>query len=105
MSLPISQLPSVYKRTGSPVYWGSVIVNGKSRQYALCENKAAARRMLADIKAESKSRSKYGTSTWAAFKQRYLDWSSAHKSPFTLGHDRRALNYFEEFAAPKRWKK
>ena len=97
----MSKLPSVYKRAGSPVYWGSVMVNGKRRQYALCENKAAAQRMLASIKAESKSRSKYGTSTWAAFKQRYLDWSSANKSPITLGHDRRALNYFEEFAAPK----
>lgn len=95
------KLPSVYKRAGSPVYWGSVMVNGKRKQCALCENKAAAQRMLADIKAESKSRSKYGTSTWEAFKQRYLDWSRANKSPITLGHDRRALNYFEEFAAPK----
>lgn len=77
------------------------MVNGKRKQYALCENKAAAQRMLADLKAENKSRSKYGTSTWTAFKQRYLDWSAANKSPITLGHDRRAFNYFEEFSGIK----
>ena len=91
------KLPSVYKRAGSPVYWGSVMVNGKRKQYALCENKAAAQRMLADIKAESKSRSKYGTSTWAAFKQRYLDWAQVNKSSQTAYRGKLAFAYLEKF--------
>ena len=59
----MSKLPSVYKRAGSPVYWGSVMVNGKRKQYALAENKAASQRMLADIKANQKEHSKYGGTT------------------------------------------
>lgn len=94
----MAKLPSVYKRAGSPLYWGSLMINGTRKQYALCENKAAAQRMLAEIKAAQKARSKYGNTTWSAFKKRYLEWSSAHKSKITLRHDTRALDYFEEFS-------
>nr|DAU38599.1 MAG TPA: hypothetical protein [Caudoviricetes sp.] len=47
----MAKLPSVYKRAGSPLYWGSLMINGTRKQYALCENKAAAQRMLAETKA------------------------------------------------------
>ena len=97
----MAKLPSVYKRAGSPVYWGSVMTKGKRKQVAICENKAAAQRMLAEIKEQSKSRSKYGAASWASFKERYIDWSRAYKSKITQGHDRRAFGYFEEFAHPK----
>lgn len=93
----MSKLPSVYKRAGSPVYWGSVMINGKRKQYALCENKAAAQRMLADIKAEAKGRSKYGDTPWAAFKDRYFIWAQANKDEKTVYRDRLAVEYFEAF--------
>lgn len=93
----MSKLPSVYKRAGSPVYWGSVMINGKRKQYALCENKAAAQRMLADIKAEAKSRSKYGAMSWNAFKERYFVWAKANKDPKTVYRDKLAVEYFDSF--------
>ena len=73
------KLPAVYKRSGSPVYWGSVMVNGKRKQYALAENKAASQRMLADIKANRKELSKYGSVTWGAFKDKFFAWDTANK--------------------------
>ena len=93
----MSKLPSVYKRTGSPVYWGSVMVNGKRKQYALAENKAASQRMLADIKSGQKERSKYGSITWAAFKQKFFDWAKANKKPQTVARDKISAEYLEEF--------
>ena len=97
----MSKLPSVYKRAGSPVYWGSVMVNGKRRQYALCENKAAAQRMLADIKAESKSRSKYGNTPFRSFADKYMAWASANKAVQTVKRDRISLEYLQEFCPIK----
>lgn len=95
------KLPSVYKRAGSPVYWGSIMVAGKRKQYALCENKAAAQRMLADIKERQKHRSKYGDATFAAFKEKYMAWASANKAPQTLKRDRISLEYLQEFSPIK----
>lgn len=95
------KLPSVYKRAGSPVYWGSVMVNGKRKQYALCENKAAAQRMLADIKAESKSRSKYGDTPFRSFTDKYMAWASANKAVQTVKRDRISLEYLQEFSPIK----
>lgn len=94
------KLPAVYKRPRSPIYWGSVLIKGKRKQFGLCENKAAAQRMLADIKERLKGQNKYGATTWTAFKKRYLEWLSAHKAPTTARLDGSALNYFEEFANP-----
>lgn len=91
------KLPSVYKRAGSPVYWGSVMINGKRKQYALCENKAAAQRMLADIKAEAKSRSKYGDTPFQAFAEKYMAWAKANKSDKTVKRDALSLEYLQEF--------
>ena len=91
------KLPSVYKRANSPVYWGSVMVNGKRKQYALCENKAAAQRMLAEIKAEQKNRSKYGTTPLAPFIDRYFEWACANKAEQTVTRDKISLEYLQEF--------
>lgn len=91
------KLPSVYKRPGSPVYWGSVMINGKRKQYALAENKAASQRMLADIKANRKDLTKYGSVTWGSFKQKFFEWAKANKSPKTLRRDRTSIEYLEEF--------
>lgn len=97
----MAKLPSVYKRAGSPVYWGSVMVSGKRKQYALCENKAAAQRMLAEIKAEQKGRSKYGDTPWQAFKNRYFEWNTANNNPKTVYLDKHAFDYFENFHTVK----
>lgn len=91
------KLPSVYKRAGSPVYWGSVMVAGKRKQYALCENKAAAQRMLADIKAGNKKLTKYGNLTWSVFKEKFFTWARANKSPKTVRRDKTTMEYMEEF--------
>ena len=91
------KLPSVYKRPRSPIYWGSVLIKGKRKQFGLCENKAAAQRMLADIKERLKGQNKYGATTWTAFKKRYLDWAKANKSPQTAYRDGLAFDYLEKF--------
>ncbi len=91
------KLPAVYKRAGSPVYWGSVMVNGKRKQFALAENKAASQRMLAEIKAEQKERSKYGGTTWGAFKEKFFAWAHANKKPQTIARDKISVEYLEEF--------
>lgn len=91
------KLPSVYKRAGSPVYWGSIMVAGKRKQYALCENKAAAQRMLADIKAGNKKLTKYGKITWSVFKEKFFTWARANKSPKTIRRDKTTMEYMEEF--------
>ena len=91
------KLPSVYKRPRSPVYWGSVLIKGKRKQFGLCENKAAAQRMLADIKERLKGQNKYGATTWTAFKKRYLEWAKANKSPQTAYRDGLAFDYLEKF--------
>lgn len=92
------KLPSVYKRANSPVYWGSVMVNGKRKQYALCENKAAAQRMLAEIKAAQKARSKYGATPLLSFADRYFEWAQANKAKQTVARDKISLEYLQEFA-------
>ena len=97
----MSKLPSVYKRAGSPVYWGSVMVNGKRKQYALCENKAAAQRMLAGIKSETKARSKYGDTPFQAFAEKYMAWAKANKSAQTVKRDTLSLEYLQEFHPTK----
>lgn len=91
------KLPSVYKRPRSPIYWGSVVIKGKRKQFGLCENKAAAQRMLADIKERLKGQNKYGATTWTAFKKRYLEWAKANKSPQTAYRDGLAFDYLEKF--------
>lgn len=91
------KLPSVYKRVGSPVYWGSVMINGKRKQYALAENKAASQRMLADIKANRKELTKYGGITWTAFKQKFFEWDTANKKKQTIARDKISVEYLEEF--------
>ncbi|MBR2504839.1 MAG: site-specific integrase [Elusimicrobiaceae bacterium] len=91
------KLPAVYKRSGSPVYWGSVMVNGKRKQYALAENKAASQRMLADIKANRKELSKYGSVTWGAFKDKFFAWDTANKKKQTVSRDKISIEYLEEF--------
>lgn len=91
------KLPSVYKRAGSPVYWGSVMVNGKRKQYALAENKAASQRMLADIKANRKELSKYGSVTWGSFKDKFFAWDTANKKAQTVSRDKISIEYLEEF--------
>lgn len=96
----MAKLPSVYKRAGSPLYWGSLMINGTRKQYALCENKAAAQRMLAEIKAAQKARSKYGATSWVAFKERFNAWNTANTSPKTTYHDSHAIAYFERFKHP-----
>lgn len=97
----MAKLPSVYKRAGSPVYWGSVMINGKRKQYALCENKAAAQRMLAGIKSETKARSKYGDTPFQAFAEKYMAWAKANKSAQTVKRDTLSLEYLQEFHPTK----
>ena len=91
------KLPSVYKRTGSPVYWGSVMIKGKRKQYALTENKAASQRMLAEIKEGKKELTKYGNITWDFFKDKFFEWARANKSPKTVRRDKTSIEYLEEF--------
>ena len=85
------KLPSVYKRAGSPLYWGSLMINGTRKQYALCENKAAAQRMLAEIKAAQKARSKYGATPLLSFADRYFEWAQANKAKQTVARDKISL--------------
>lgn len=94
----MSKLPSVYKRSGSPVYWGSLMIKGKRKQFALVENKAASQRMLAEIKAGKKELTKYGNITWSAFKEKFLNWAKANKSPQTVRRDKTSIEYLQEFA-------
>lgn len=91
------KLPAVYKRPRSPIYWGSVLIKGKRKQFGLCENKAAAQRMLADIKERLKGQNKYGATTWTAFKKRYLDWAKANKAAGTVYHEHQTFEYLEKF--------
>lgn len=91
------KLPSVYKRTGSPVYWGSIMIKGKRKQYSLTENKAASQRILAQIKADNKERTKYGSLSWHSFKDKFLEWDKANKKPQTLSRDKISIEYLEEF--------
>lgn len=93
----MAKLPSVYKRSGSPVYWGSVMINGKRKQYALVENKAASQRMLAEIKADQKELSKYGDVTWGSFKDKFFAWGQANKKAQTVSRDKISIEYLEEF--------
>lgn len=95
------KLPSVYKRAGSPVYWGSIMIKGKRRQFALVENKAASQRMLAEIKAGKKELTKYGNTSWTAFKDKFLEWAKANKSQKTVARDILTLEYVEEFCHPR----
>ena len=91
------KLPSVYKRPGSPVYWGSLMIKGQRKQYALTENKVASQRMLAEIKEGKKELTKYGNVTWSAFKNKFLEWAKANKSPKTVRRDKTSIEYLEEF--------
>ena len=91
------KLPSVYKRPGSPVYWGSLMIKGQRKQYALTENKAASQRMLAEIKEGKKELTKYGNVTWSAFKDKFFNWARANKSPKTVRRDKTSIEYLEEF--------
>jgi integrase len=91
------KLPSVYKRPGSPVYWGSIMIKGQRKQYALTENKAASQRMLAEIKEGRREITKYGNVTWKAFLTKFFEWAKANKSPKTVRRDKTSVEYFEEF--------
>lgn len=91
------KLPSVYKRPGSPVYWGSIMIKGQRKQYALTENKVASQRMLAEIKEGKKELTKYGNVTWSAFKDKFFNWARANKSDKTVRRDRTSIEYLEEF--------
>lgn len=93
----MAKLPSVYKRTGSPVYWGSIMIKGQRKQYALTENKAASQRMLAEIKEGRREITKYGNVTWKAFLTKFFEWAKANKSPKTVRRDKTSVEYFEEF--------
>lgn len=95
------KLPSVYKRPGSPVYWGSIMIKGQRKQYALTENKVASQRMLAEIKEGKKELTKYGNVTWSAFKNKFLEWAKANKKPKTVHRDILTMEYLEEFCSPK----
>lgn len=53
--------------------------------------------MLAEIKAEQKGRSKYGQTSFSAFKDKYLDWAAANKAVKTINRDQLSLEYIEEF--------
>lgn len=93
----MAKLPSVYKRPRSPVYWGSIMINGKRKQFALTENKTASQRMLAEIKEGKREMTKYGNITWKAFKEKFLAWARANKSPKTVRRDITSIEYLEEF--------
>lgn len=93
----MAKLPSVYKRPGSPVYWGSIMIKGQRKQYALTENKAASQRMLAEIKEGRREITKYGNVTWKAFLTKFFEWANANKSPKTVRRDKTSVEYFEEF--------
>lgn len=93
----MAKLPSVYKRSGSPVYWGSFMRNGKRKQVALCENKAASQRMLLEYKESLKSVSKYGDTPWQAFKEKFFAWAWANKNKLTVYRDKYSIQYLEEF--------
>lgn len=93
----MAKLPSVYKRPRSPVYWGSIMINGKRKQFALTENKTASQRMLAEIKEGKREMTKYGNITWKAFEEKFLAWARANKSPKTVRRDITSIEYFEEF--------
>lgn len=91
------KLPSVYKRAGSPVYWGSIMIKGKRKQFALVENKAASQRMLAEIKAGKREITKYGNASWKSFKDKFFEWATANKSKNTIRRDKTTIDYLEEF--------
>lgn len=97
----MTKLPSVYKRSGSPVYWGSVMTNGKRKQISLCVNKADSQRMLAEYKSDLKNLSQSGTPTLHAFKLKYFEWATANKAKQTINRDRLSLEYLEEFTPIK----
>lgn len=77
------------------------MLNGKRKQYALCENKAAAQRMLAEIKTQNKSRSRYGNIPFQTFAVKYLSWAEANKAAQTVKRDRISLEYLQEFRSIK----
>ena len=92
----MNKLPSVYKRAGSPVYWGSIMKNGKRKQLALFKNKKYSQEVLAQLREENKGKTQ--SPSYLAFKHRYLDWGLANKSPLTVYRDKHAFSYLESFA-------
>lgn len=73
------------------------MIRGKRKQISLCENKAAAQRMLADKKAELKTRTKFGDTSFKSFLDRYMSWATANKAGETVRRDKISLDYLQEF--------
>ena len=92
----MNKLPSVYKRAGSPVYWGYIMKNGKRKQLALFRNKKDSQEALARLREENKGKTQ--SPSYFAFKRKYLDWGLANKSSSTVYRDKHAFSYLETFA-------
>lgn len=91
------KLPSVYKRAGSPVYWGSVMRKGKRTQVGLFENKKASQKELLRLRNKATVLYQCSSTSWPAFKRRYLIWGRANKNAQTVYRDEQAIAYLEEF--------
>nr|QGT50622.1 hypothetical protein Elusimicrob1349_0920 [uncultured Elusimicrobia bacterium] len=92
------KLPAVYKRAGSPIYWGSIMQQGKRKQIGLFSNKKDSQLELLRLRQEAKAFSQYSSSSWNAFKKRYLEWGGANKRLQTVYRDKNAIEYLESFA-------
>ena len=91
----------VWKRKGSPYYWGCITTNGKREHRALAKTRAEALKKLGEWRAQRKV-FKGQPFPWLAFKIKYLEWANANKSENTAYRDALSMAYLEEFCLEKK---
>lgn len=93
----------VYKRKGSPWYWGSVMIHGEIFYNHYGTDKAVAARQHREWARQKKEESRLGPSnrTWAPFKEEFFKHLQADRAHGTVKHYSAAIAKLEAFSMPK----
>lgn len=93
----------VWRRKGSPYYWGCVTTFGKREWRALAKTQLEALKKLEEWRAQRKI-IKGQPIPWGAFQIKYMEWANANKSKNTAYRDKLSMAYLQEFCAQKRYR-